>query len=148
MCVILIRRIPTPFFPGIPHSQFMRFMVPSGFLVGTATKPFRETNKIPQLKTVIFNRNYRLIEQFARLRSNIWLMYIWVSLTKGWSFLQALRSCDSLLKAIPDMTQQRHPADRKKHYINRVAGASVKTQIDTITGLLRIQRYSIEHTEI
>lgn len=29
----------TPFFPGMAHSQFIRFMVPSGFLVGTATKP-------------------------------------------------------------------------------------------------------------
>ena len=29
----------TPFFPGMAHSQFMRFIVPSGFFVGTATKP-------------------------------------------------------------------------------------------------------------
>lgn len=29
----------TPFFPGMAHSQFIRFMVPSGFLVGTATNP-------------------------------------------------------------------------------------------------------------
>lgn len=28
-----------PFFPGMAHSQFMRFIVPSGFFVGTATKP-------------------------------------------------------------------------------------------------------------
>lgn len=28
-----------PFFPGIAHSQFIRFIVPSGFFVGTATKP-------------------------------------------------------------------------------------------------------------
>lgn len=30
----------TPFLPGIAHSQFMRFMVPSGFFVGTATNPW------------------------------------------------------------------------------------------------------------
>lgn len=30
----------TPFFPGMAHSQFIKFMVPSGFLVGTATKPW------------------------------------------------------------------------------------------------------------
>lgn len=29
----------TPFFPGIAHSQFIRFIVPSGFFVGTATNP-------------------------------------------------------------------------------------------------------------
>jgi len=29
----------TPFLPGMAHSQFMRFMVPSGFFVGTATNP-------------------------------------------------------------------------------------------------------------
>lgn len=29
----------TPFFPGMAHSQFIRFIVPSGFFVGTATKP-------------------------------------------------------------------------------------------------------------
>lgn len=44
------------------------------------------------------------------------ILCICESLTKGWSFLQALRSCDSLLKAIPDMTQQRHPAARKTHH--------------------------------
>lgn len=33
------RRKLTPFFPGMAHSQFIRFMVPSAFLVGTATKP-------------------------------------------------------------------------------------------------------------
>lgn len=32
----------TPFLPGIAHSQFMRFMVPSGFFVGTATNPWEE----------------------------------------------------------------------------------------------------------
>lgn len=30
----------TPFFPGIAHSQFIRFIVPSGFFVGTATNPW------------------------------------------------------------------------------------------------------------
>jgi hypothetical protein len=29
----------TPFFPGMAHSQFIKFIVPSGFFVGTATKP-------------------------------------------------------------------------------------------------------------
>lgn len=32
----------TPFFPGIAHSQFMRFMVPSAFFVGTATNPWNQ----------------------------------------------------------------------------------------------------------
>ena len=31
----------TPFLPGIAHSQFIRFMVPSGFFVGTATNPWK-----------------------------------------------------------------------------------------------------------
>lgn len=30
----------TPFLPGIAHSQFNKFNVPSGFLVGLATKPY------------------------------------------------------------------------------------------------------------
>ena len=29
----------TPFLPGIEHSQLYKFKVPSGFLVGLATKP-------------------------------------------------------------------------------------------------------------
>lgn len=33
----------TPFFPGMAHSQFIRFIVPSGFFVGTATKPCKTT---------------------------------------------------------------------------------------------------------
>lgn len=31
----------TPFLPGIAHSQFIRFIVPSGFFVGTATNPWK-----------------------------------------------------------------------------------------------------------
>lgn len=31
----------TPFLPGIAHSQFNKFNVPSGFLVGLATKPYK-----------------------------------------------------------------------------------------------------------
>lgn len=39
------RRQLTPFFPGMAHSQFIKFMVPSGFLVGTATKPCVKKHK-------------------------------------------------------------------------------------------------------
>ena len=35
----------TPFLPGIAHSQFIRFSVLSGFLVGLATKPWRKINQ-------------------------------------------------------------------------------------------------------
>lgn len=38
-CLAGESRLLTPFFPGMAHSQFIRFIVPSGFLVGTATKP-------------------------------------------------------------------------------------------------------------
>lgn len=30
----------TPFFPGIAHSQVIRFSEPSGFFIGLATKPW------------------------------------------------------------------------------------------------------------
>jgi hypothetical protein len=32
----------TPFFPGIKHSQFIKFNDPSGFLVGLAIKPLND----------------------------------------------------------------------------------------------------------
>lgn len=43
MCVDQFRmstfKIRTPFLPGIAHSQFIRFRVPSAFFVGLAIKP-------------------------------------------------------------------------------------------------------------
>lgn len=32
----------TPFFPGMKHSQFNKFSVPSGFFVGFATNPWKQ----------------------------------------------------------------------------------------------------------
>ncbi|TNN40957.1 hypothetical protein EYF80_048867 [Liparis tanakae] len=55
----------TPFLPGIAHSQFIRFMVPSGFFVGTATKPCVE-HKTRNTPGAVVNTHPRVPEQVSR----------------------------------------------------------------------------------
>lgn len=80
----------TPFFPGIAHSQFIKFSVPSWFFVGLATNPYkrRKTRLDWNSKPVATCTAHRSCQ----------------TLTKGWSFRHAFLSSASLPTAIPDMT--------------------------------------------
>lgn len=97
----------TPFFPGIAHSQFMRFRVPSAFFIGTATNPWnvekgwlcKERFK-DHVLTENVSRVFKIRAHSPPLRRAGAYLTL---LTKGWSFLHALRSCVSRLNAMPDM---------------------------------------------
>lgn len=47
------------------------------------------------------------------------------ALTNGWSFLQALRSCDSLLRAIPDITAHQRLPVEKQHKAKQLFASCV-----------------------
>lgn len=47
-------KILTPFFPGIQHSQFIRFKEPSGFLEGRATNPWNKQVKVKEQNGGLF----------------------------------------------------------------------------------------------
>lgn len=92
----------TPFFPGIAHSQFMRFMVPSAFFVGTATNPWNQGRRF--CKQGVKDHILTIYQELRVQSPPGGFGQCWMLLTKGWSFLHALRSWVSRLNAMPDMT--------------------------------------------
>ena len=45
-----IVKLLTPFLPGMAHSQFIKFMVPSAFFAGLATKPWNKKKSLSKSK--------------------------------------------------------------------------------------------------
>lgn len=89
MTKVPVKKKLTDFFPGIAHSQLIRFRLPSAFLTGLATKPYEQSQSHLKTEPLIKGQATSHEEKIV--------------LTKGWSFRHAFLSSANLAMAIPDI---------------------------------------------